>query len=218
MHVSSTPWAPCNDLCVQLELVSSEEKALTLQSRCGDQRAGLTLHVKSFPLNREIRGTVLHSWPWLRDRGLPLHAEVLSCIDVMSHNPHHWGAMVCSFYCWQKKLLCFSSVKGPVLPAGRIISASAQDSAQGGRTEAAHIWLEYQRCWWTCGCSPLLLPFRCQPDEDTTSAGGCTDGSVQRSVSVSVLGSLNAVSYSLWWLNKSAVVSTYSCVCMQKQK
>lgn len=174
---------PLQPLCVQLELGSSEEKALTLQTRCGDQQAGLTLHVKSFPLNKEIRGTMWHSWPWLHDIELPPVIEVLLCTDRTFHNP--FRTIVWSFLCcWWVKLSCFSSLKGPLLHPGNLGPASFQDSAQCGRTEAAHIWLEYECCWWTSGCTPLLLSSRAQPDQETTQAGHGPDRSVQRSVSI----------------------------------
>ncbi|KAM6918282.1 uncharacterized protein FYW49_007906 [Xenentodon cancila] len=57
------------------EVASAEVRTLTLQSWCGNQQAGLTLDVKTSPLSKEIVGMVWHSWPWLRDTGLPFNAE-----------------------------------------------------------------------------------------------------------------------------------------------
>ncbi|XP_061587434.1 uncharacterized protein LOC133452231 [Cololabis saira] len=60
---------------ILVEVASAEGRTLAVQSWCGHQEAGLTLDVKSFPLSREIRGLVWHSWPWLRDAGLPFNTE-----------------------------------------------------------------------------------------------------------------------------------------------
>ncbi|KAM4551263.1 uncharacterized protein PAE49_015110 isoform 2-T2 [Odontesthes bonariensis] len=65
---------------IQVELRASEGKALTLLSEYGDEQAGLRLHVKSFPLIKEIRGNMWHSWSWLHDQGLPLNMEGLCSI------------------------------------------------------------------------------------------------------------------------------------------
>lgn len=63
-------------MCLQVELGSVEGKTLTLQSQFGGQQAGLRLKMKCFPMTKEIRGSLWHSWSWLQDRGLPLRAEV----------------------------------------------------------------------------------------------------------------------------------------------
>ncbi|XP_037837860.1 uncharacterized protein LOC108248532 [Kryptolebias marmoratus] len=65
---------------IQVELASAEGKALSVQSRCGDQHAGLKLHIKNFPLFKEITGTMWHSWTWLQDQGLPFNIEGLCSI------------------------------------------------------------------------------------------------------------------------------------------
>lgn len=61
---------------MQVDLGSSEGKALTLQSQLGGQQAGVRLYIKSLPVNKEIRGNMWHSWSWLQDRGLPRNTEV----------------------------------------------------------------------------------------------------------------------------------------------
>ena len=61
---------------VQVELGSSEGKALTLQSQFGGQHSGLRVTMKSLPMTKEISGNMWHSWSWLQDRGLPLNVEV----------------------------------------------------------------------------------------------------------------------------------------------
>lgn len=63
--------------CVQAELGSAEEKALTLQSEFGGQQAGVRLMLKCLPVTKEIRGTLWHSWSWLRDSGFPHNTEVI---------------------------------------------------------------------------------------------------------------------------------------------
>lgn len=62
--------------CVQAELGSAEEKALTFQSQFGSHQAGVRLMLKSLQVAKEIRGHVWHSWAGLRDRGLPHNTEV----------------------------------------------------------------------------------------------------------------------------------------------
>ncbi|MED6262154.1 hypothetical protein ATANTOWER_015311 [Ataeniobius toweri] len=63
----------------QVEL-GSEGKIVSLQSQCGDQQAGLRLHLKSFPLLKEMRGTMWHNSSWLHHQGLPLKIEGLGSI------------------------------------------------------------------------------------------------------------------------------------------
>lgn len=69
--------------CVQAELGSAEEKALTLQSQFGGQQAGLRLKLTCLQVAKEIRGTVWHSCSWLRDRGLPHNTEVARKREVL---------------------------------------------------------------------------------------------------------------------------------------
>ncbi|XP_041848721.1 uncharacterized protein LOC121644668 isoform X2 [Melanotaenia boesemani] len=66
---------------IQVELGVAEGKEWTLQAHCGDDRAGLRLHMKRSPLNNEIRGSIWHSWSWLHDQGLPLNIEGLCFIQ-----------------------------------------------------------------------------------------------------------------------------------------
>ncbi|XP_032388090.1 uncharacterized protein LOC116699543 isoform X1 [Etheostoma spectabile] len=61
---------------IQVELGSVEGKALTLQSQFGGPQAGVRLK-----MTKEIRGTMWHSWPWLREQGLPLNIEGLCSIQ-----------------------------------------------------------------------------------------------------------------------------------------
>lgn len=63
-------------VCVQVELVSAGGRALSVQSMCGDQQAGLKLHMKNVPLLKEVTGAMWHSWTWLHDQGLPFNMEV----------------------------------------------------------------------------------------------------------------------------------------------
>ncbi|XP_036941120.1 uncharacterized protein LOC119011822 isoform X1 [Acanthopagrus latus] len=71
---------PANN-SIQVDLGSSEGKALTLQSQLGGQQAGARLYIKSLPVNKEIRGNLWHSWSWLQDRGLPRNTEALCSIQ-----------------------------------------------------------------------------------------------------------------------------------------
>ncbi|MEQ2226339.1 hypothetical protein ILYODFUR_026467, partial [Ilyodon furcidens] len=64
----------------KVELGSAEGKIVSLQSQCGDQQAGLRLHLKSFPLLKEMRGTMWHNSSWLHHQGLPLKIEGLGSI------------------------------------------------------------------------------------------------------------------------------------------
>ncbi|XP_029970978.1 uncharacterized protein LOC115405521 [Salarias fasciatus] len=65
----------------QIERGSADGETFTLQSQFGAQQAGLRLKVKILPMTKDMRGTVWHSWTWLRDRGLPLHVEGLCSIQ-----------------------------------------------------------------------------------------------------------------------------------------
>lgn len=62
--------------CVQAEVGSAEEKALTFQSQFGSHQAGVRLMLKSLQVTKEMRGNLWHSWSGLRDRGLPHNTEV----------------------------------------------------------------------------------------------------------------------------------------------
>ncbi|XP_061925266.1 uncharacterized protein LOC133664564 isoform X2 [Entelurus aequoreus] len=62
---------------IQVELVSSEGKALTIKSQFGHQQAGLRLEMKSFPMTKEIMGVMWHSFSWLQQRGVPRNIEGL---------------------------------------------------------------------------------------------------------------------------------------------
>ncbi|TNM97950.1 hypothetical protein fugu_014196 [Takifugu bimaculatus] len=73
---------PANN-SVQVELGSAEGKTLTLQSEFGGQQAGVRLKLKCLQVNKEMRGTMWHSWPWLRHRGLPHSAEVTCAVQGM---------------------------------------------------------------------------------------------------------------------------------------
>lgn len=64
-------------LCLQADFGSPEGTALAFQSQFGGQQAGLKLKIKCFPRSKEIRGIMWHSWSWLQERGIPLHAEVI---------------------------------------------------------------------------------------------------------------------------------------------
>ncbi|XP_040911109.1 uncharacterized protein LOC121193056 [Toxotes jaculatrix] len=66
---------------IQVELGFSGGKALTLQTQFGGQQAGLRLKMKSFPMIKEISGSMWHSWSWLQHRGLPLSTEGLCSIQ-----------------------------------------------------------------------------------------------------------------------------------------
>lgn len=55
---------------------------MTLQSEFGGQQAGVRLKLKCLQVNKEMRGTLWHSWPWLRHRGLPHSAEVAPSPEV----------------------------------------------------------------------------------------------------------------------------------------
>ncbi|XP_054870046.1 uncharacterized protein LOC111586552 isoform X1 [Amphiprion ocellaris] len=71
---------PANN-SIQVELGAAEGKTLTLQSQLGGQLAGLRFKMKNFPVVKEIRGTLWHSWSWLHDTGLPLNMEALCSIQ-----------------------------------------------------------------------------------------------------------------------------------------
>ncbi|XP_039672137.1 uncharacterized protein LOC120568593 [Perca fluviatilis] len=64
-----------------VELGSAEGKALTLQSQFGDQQAGVRLKMKYLLTTKEIRGSMWHSWLWLREREVPLNIEGLCSIQ-----------------------------------------------------------------------------------------------------------------------------------------
>ncbi|XP_030016478.1 uncharacterized protein LOC115437390 [Sphaeramia orbicularis] len=66
---------------VQVELDSAEGKTLTLQSQFGGDQAGLSLKMKYSPTNKEMRGTLWHSWSWLQDRGVPYMTEGLCSVQ-----------------------------------------------------------------------------------------------------------------------------------------
>ena len=83
---------------MQVELGASEGKALTLLSECGDEKAGLRLQVKSFPLIKEIRGNMWHSWSWLHDQGLPLNMEVLLRTCIVFTDPYNLDCSCVLFY------------------------------------------------------------------------------------------------------------------------
>lgn len=63
-------------LCLQVELGSTEEKTLTLQSLFGRKQAGLSLKMKCGHLAKEVKAAVWHSGSWLQDRGVPTTTEV----------------------------------------------------------------------------------------------------------------------------------------------
>ncbi|XP_029380652.1 uncharacterized protein LOC115057622 isoform X2 [Echeneis naucrates] len=69
------------NISFQVELGSSEGRALTLNSQFGSQQTGLRLRLKSFLMTREITGSLWHSWLWLQDRGLPLNIEGLCSVQ-----------------------------------------------------------------------------------------------------------------------------------------
>ncbi|XP_056913419.1 uncharacterized protein LOC130539234 isoform X1 [Takifugu flavidus] len=73
---------PANN-SIQVELGSAEGKTLTLQSEFGGQQAGVRLKLTCLQVNKEMRGTMWHSWPWLRHRGLPHSAEVTCAVQGM---------------------------------------------------------------------------------------------------------------------------------------
>nr|XP_061789894.1 uncharacterized protein LOC133579338 isoform X1 [Nerophis lumbriciformis] len=62
---------------IQVELVSSEGKALTIKSQFGHQQAGLRVEMTSFPMTKEIMGIMWHSFSWLQQRGVPRNIEGL---------------------------------------------------------------------------------------------------------------------------------------------
>ncbi|XP_074545635.1 uncharacterized protein LOC141804879 [Halichoeres trimaculatus] len=74
---------PANN-SIQVQFGSAEGRALTLQSEFGGQEAGIRLRMKCFPMAKEIRATMWHSWSWLQDRGLPLNIEGLCSIQGLS--------------------------------------------------------------------------------------------------------------------------------------
>ncbi|XP_051809947.1 uncharacterized protein LOC110964699 isoform X2 [Acanthochromis polyacanthus] len=71
---------PANN-SIQVELGAAEGKTLTLQSQLGGHLAGLRFKMKNFPVVKEVRGTMWHSWSWLHDTGLPLNMEALCSIQ-----------------------------------------------------------------------------------------------------------------------------------------
>ncbi|XP_071348305.1 uncharacterized protein [Trachinotus anak] len=66
---------------IQVELGSSEGKALTLYSQCGGQQAGVRLKLRRFLMTKEISGSMWHNWSWLQERGLPFNIEGLCTIQ-----------------------------------------------------------------------------------------------------------------------------------------
>ncbi|XP_041659525.1 uncharacterized protein LOC121520216 [Cheilinus undulatus] len=71
---------PANN-SIQVEFGSAEGKAFTLQSQFGGRQAEVRVRLKFLPLNKEIRGTMWHSWSWLQDRGFPRNIEGLCSIQ-----------------------------------------------------------------------------------------------------------------------------------------
>ncbi|XP_077359529.1 uncharacterized protein LOC144005296 isoform X2 [Festucalex cinctus] len=71
------------DSSIQVEIGSSEGKALTVKSRFGHQQAGLRLNIKCFPMTKEIRAITWHNFPWLQQRGIAHNIEVLCSIQRM---------------------------------------------------------------------------------------------------------------------------------------
>ncbi|XP_061654143.1 uncharacterized protein LOC133489262 isoform X2 [Phyllopteryx taeniolatus] len=69
---------------IQVAILSSEEKTLSVNSRFGHQQAGLRLNIKCFPMTKEIRAITWHSFTWLQQRGIPRNIEGLCSTQGMS--------------------------------------------------------------------------------------------------------------------------------------
>ncbi|XP_061695033.1 uncharacterized protein LOC133510744 isoform X2 [Syngnathoides biaculeatus] len=69
---------------IQVEILSSEEKALSVKFQFGHQQAGMRLNIKCFPMTKEIRAIMWHSFPWLQQRGIPHNIEGLCSTQGMS--------------------------------------------------------------------------------------------------------------------------------------
>lgn len=78
LSTSSSPAVSPSFTCEQAELGSADGRGFSLRSEFGGQRAGLRLVLRGVQVSREIRGSVWHSWAWLRRRGLPHSVEVTS--------------------------------------------------------------------------------------------------------------------------------------------
>ncbi|XP_051944623.1 uncharacterized protein LOC127616863 [Hippocampus zosterae] len=62
---------------IQLEIGCSEGKALSVKVQSEHLQAGLRLNLKCFPMTKEIRAIMWHSFPWLQQRGVPHNIEGL---------------------------------------------------------------------------------------------------------------------------------------------
>lgn len=94
---------------MQVELGSADGTALTLQSLLGAHQAGLRIKMKCFPMTKEIRGSMWHSWSWLHDRGLPINVEVTNkffCFLTLYWFSDFFNNIFCQriFFC-----LCFTT-------------------------------------------------------------------------------------------------------------
>lgn len=151
-------WLISRCLCVQVELGSAEGKALTLHSQFGGQQAGVRLRMKCFPMTKEMRGTMWHSWSWLQDRGLPRNIEVTNTLFFVPYIILvYWTVFYKSWWKKQTPLLWFASPRAFVPSRESFLGFSPGLSSLWTDTNCSP--LAWMSVWlmdvWPC-CSPAL--------------------------------------------------------------